>query len=49
MGQRSILQKEMYAYNKQAHEKMLSVICHEENVNENQNETSLYTSQDGQN
>ena len=46
MGQRSILQKEMYTYNKQAREKRLSVICHE-NVNENQNETSLYTSQDG--
>ena len=48
-GQRSTLQKKMYTYNKQAHEKKLNVICHEENVNENQNEPSLYTSQDGQN
>ena len=47
MDQRSILQKEMYTYNKQAHEKMLKVICHKENVNENQNEIHYFESKLG--
>ena len=46
---RNFTEEDIHTYGQQAHEKMLSIICHQGNTNQNHNEIPPHTSENGEN